>query len=104
MLSQLNTTKLNKIMPTLNVGLFILNTHVDIGLHTTTTPIIRLVLFCNVPENVINMSHLRLLQFGKTQRFEILVLNCTKMSLAGGLRPEPLGELLPFFHLHSTPR
>jgi len=47
MLSQLNTTKLNEIMPTLNI--FILNTHVGIGLYTTPTSAKWLVMFCSVP-------------------------------------------------------
>ena len=101
MLSQLNTTKLNEIMPTLNI--FILNTHVGIGLYTTPTSAKWLVMFCSVPWKVVNMSYLRLLGFGKTQRFEIWALNCTKMRLAAGLRPDPLGELLPFLLAFDAP-
>ena len=44
-------------------------------------------------EKVIKMLHGRSVLMGKTLTDLLWAMNCTKMRLAAGLRPDPLGEL-----------
>jgi len=88
MLTQLNTSKLKRITPSLNVCIL---TDVMVGLYRTPTPTKRLITFCNVSENAINILQLHLLQFGKTQRFANMGYELHQNAFRGRALPGPAG-------------
>ena len=95
MLSQLNTTKLNKICLLWNV--FILNTRRYRPIHVAYTPAKRLVTLCSVPEKVINMWHLRLLAVRLYSEIWNLGFEFHQNAFGGRALPGPAGGAIAIF-------
>ena len=89
MLSQLNATKLNKIMPTSK---------------RIQSPAKRLVMFCNVPEKVINnvtfSSSCSLVKLKEIRQFGFELY---QNAFGGRAPPGPAGGAIAIFNLQSTP-